>query len=148
MVIIIHKLPVGSFNFVQCLSGTELLNLNGTPYILQVLVPDISNLREKPEFANKTTVLLMDSACPHVSEGVLQLLGRNKIMAIVCPAHTTNIFHALDLVFFCVLKKIKQTATVAFDGQFVREQITKLIQIHEQTATSMTVRASFRKAGV
>jgi hypothetical protein len=32
MVITIHKLPVGSFIFLQCLSGTELRNLNGTPY--------------------------------------------------------------------------------------------------------------------
>jgi hypothetical protein len=33
MVIIIHKLLVGSFTFLQFLSGTELLNLRGTPYI-------------------------------------------------------------------------------------------------------------------
>jgi hypothetical protein len=33
MVIAIHKLSVGSFTFLQCLSGTELLNLSGTPYI-------------------------------------------------------------------------------------------------------------------
>jgi hypothetical protein len=30
-VITIHKLPVGSFTFLQCLSGIELLNLSGTP---------------------------------------------------------------------------------------------------------------------
>jgi hypothetical protein len=33
MVITIHKLPVDSFTFLQCLSGTELLNLKGTPSI-------------------------------------------------------------------------------------------------------------------
>jgi hypothetical protein len=33
MVIPIHKLPVGSFTFFQCLTGTELLNLSGTPEI-------------------------------------------------------------------------------------------------------------------
>jgi hypothetical protein len=33
IVITIHKLPVGSFTFPQCLSGTKLLNLSGTPYI-------------------------------------------------------------------------------------------------------------------
>jgi hypothetical protein len=32
MVISIHRLPVGSFTFLQCLSGTELPNLSGTPY--------------------------------------------------------------------------------------------------------------------
>jgi hypothetical protein len=33
MVITIHKLPAGSFTFLQCLSWTELLNLSGTPYV-------------------------------------------------------------------------------------------------------------------
>jgi hypothetical protein len=33
MVITIHKSPVGSFTFLQCLSGTELLRLSGTPYV-------------------------------------------------------------------------------------------------------------------
>jgi hypothetical protein len=33
MVIAIDKLPVGSFTFLQCLSGTELPNLSGTAYI-------------------------------------------------------------------------------------------------------------------
>jgi hypothetical protein len=31
MVITIHKLPVGPFTFLQCLSGTELLNLSAKP---------------------------------------------------------------------------------------------------------------------
>jgi hypothetical protein len=33
--IIIHKLPGGSFTFLQCLSGTEFPNLSGTPYIMK-----------------------------------------------------------------------------------------------------------------
>jgi hypothetical protein len=32
IVITIHKLSVGSFTVLQCLSGTESLNLRGTPY--------------------------------------------------------------------------------------------------------------------
>jgi hypothetical protein len=42
MVIIIHKLPVGSFAFLQCLSGTELPNLSGTTEISA----EISNWRQ------------------------------------------------------------------------------------------------------
>jgi hypothetical protein len=79
--------------------------------ITQVLAPYVSNLSEKPEFANETAVLLTDSALPDVSERLLQLLSCNKILAIVFPAHTTNIFQALDLAFFDVLKKIKQRAS-------------------------------------
>jgi hypothetical protein len=89
-------------------------------YISQVLIPYVSNLREKPELANETAVSLMDSASPHVPERMLQLLGLNKIMTIVFPAHATNIFQTLDLVFFGVLIKIKQTAIEEFDEQSIR----------------------------
>jgi hypothetical protein len=36
MVITIHELPVGPFIFFQCLSGTELLNLSETPYVIHL----------------------------------------------------------------------------------------------------------------
>jgi hypothetical protein len=39
MVISIHKPPVGSFTFLQCLSGTELPNLSGTPYTMGGTMP-------------------------------------------------------------------------------------------------------------
>jgi hypothetical protein len=38
MVIAINKLPVGSFTFLQCLSGSELLNLSGTLYMREGVV--------------------------------------------------------------------------------------------------------------
>jgi hypothetical protein len=57
------------------------------------------------QFGNETAVLTMGSARPHISERVLGLLGQNKIMNTVFPAHTTNIFQALDLVFFAALEK-------------------------------------------
>jgi hypothetical protein len=56
------------------------------------------------------------------------------------------LFQALDLVFFGVLKKLKASATGEFDDDSVSAQITKLIQAYEQTATSSTIRGSFRKA--
>jgi hypothetical protein len=34
----LHKLPVGSFAFLQCLSGTELLKLSGTPYTYVICI--------------------------------------------------------------------------------------------------------------
>jgi hypothetical protein len=35
-----------------------------------------------------------------------------------------------------------------FDGRYVREQITKLLQAYDQTVTLMTIHASFLKAGL
>jgi hypothetical protein len=117
-------------------------------YLTNVLVPYVAQLRNKSEFMNEPAVLLMDSALPHVSERVLRLLGQSRIMAIVFPAHTTNIFQALDLAFFGVLKKLKQTATGEFDDDSMNDQITKLVHAYEQTATSITIRGCFRKAGL
>jgi hypothetical protein len=91
----------------------------------------VASLRVEPQFENETAIVMMDSALPHVSEHVLRLSGKNKIMAIVCPAHTMNIFQALDLVFFSGLKKLKQTAAGEFDDGAVNEQITKLVHADE-----------------
>jgi hypothetical protein len=81
----------------------------------------VASLRAQPEFENETAILMMDSAVTHVSERVLRLLGQNKIMAIVFPARTKNIFQVLDLVSFSVLKKLKQTATGEFADGSVNE---------------------------
>jgi hypothetical protein len=116
-------------------------------YVTNAFVPYVTQLRDKPEFMNESVVLLTDSALPHVSERVLRLLGQNRVMAIVFAAHTTNIFQALDLAFFGVLKKLKQTTAGEFDDNSINDQITKLVHAYEQTATSIMIRCFFRKVG-
>jgi tRNA(Ser,Leu) C12 N-acetylase TAN1 len=83
----------------------------------------------------------MNSALPHVSERCLRLLGENHVLAVAFPAQTTNIFQALDLVLLGALKKLKMTADGEFDDDSVNNQITKLVQAYEQTATSITIRS-------
>jgi hypothetical protein len=51
-------------------------------------------------------------------------------------------------VFFGVLVKLKAIAQGEFDDDSVNDQMTKLVQAYEQTATSMTIRPSFGKAGL
>jgi hypothetical protein len=48
-------------------------------------------------------------------------------MPIVFLVHTMNVFRVLDLVFFPVLKNMKQAATGEFDENSGREQITKFM---------------------
>jgi hypothetical protein len=90
----------------------------------------------------------MHSAPAHPSERVLRLLGENKIFAVVFPDHTTNIFQALDLVFFGAMNKLKATVPGEFGEDSMDEQILKLLQAYEQIATSVTIRGLFRKAGI
>jgi hypothetical protein len=75
-------------------------------------------------------------------------LGEKNIVAITFLAHTTNLFQALDLVFFGALKKLKPTAVGEFDDGSVHAQITQLLQAYEPAATSATIRGSFGKAGM
>jgi hypothetical protein len=75
-------------------------------------------------------------------------LGEENTVAITFPAHTTNLFQALDLVFFGALKKLKPIAVGEFDDGSVNPQIAQLRQAYKQAATSATIRRSFRKAGM
>jgi hypothetical protein len=115
--------------------------------ISTVFIPYVLAVRDRASFEDEIAVLLMDSAVPHTSERVRRLLGENNIIAVTFPAHTTNLFQALDLVFFGVFRKLKASATGEFDDDSVSAQIIKLIQAYEQTATSSTIRGSCLPAG-
>jgi hypothetical protein len=65
-----------------------------------VLASYIQQLRENPVSADELSDLLMDSVGARASERNLQLLGENKIIALAFPAHTANLFQALDLLFW------------------------------------------------
>jgi hypothetical protein len=67
---------------------------------------------------------------------------------LIFPAHTTNLFQALDFVFFGVLKHLKTPAAGDFHDDNVNNQITTIIQAYEQTITSSTIQGSFRRAGI
>jgi hypothetical protein len=117
-------------------------------YLTHVFIPYLANLRTTEAFSDEVATLLMDSALPHVSERCLRFLGENRVLAVAFPARTTTIFQVLDLVFFGALKKLKMTADGEFDDDSVNNQITKLVQVYEQTATSITIRSSFHRAGM
>jgi hypothetical protein len=53
------------------------------------------------------------------------------LIAKTFPGHITNLFQALDLVFFSALKKAKETAIGEFDDDSVNAQVIKLFQTDE-----------------
>jgi hypothetical protein len=90
----------------------------------------------------------MDSASRQISEHCLRLLGDNRVLAVAFPAHSSNIFRALDLVCFDVLRKLKATIQSEFNDDSVNHQITRLVQASEHTVPSMTIPALFPTAGL
>jgi hypothetical protein len=59
------------------------------------------------------------------------LLGENKILVVLFPAHTTNILQAIDLVFFGALKKLEGTSLGESDERSMNDQILRLLQAYE-----------------
>jgi hypothetical protein len=84
-------------------------------YRVTVFIPYIHPLRENPAFAGEPGALLMDSVRAHVWERTVRLLGENPIIALVCPADTTNLFHGIDLVF-CRGDEAEQGSSRERDG--------------------------------
>jgi hypothetical protein len=117
-------------------------------YISAVLIPYVSSLSSRLELVDQAAVLLMDSALPYTSERILRSLSENNTIALTVPDHTTNLFQVLDLVFFRSLKHLKAMAAGEFGDDSANDHITKLIQVYQQTATSSTIRRSFRRAGM
>jgi hypothetical protein len=93
----------------------------------------------------------MDSALSHTSERLLQILGQNKTRSLRCvdislPDHKS--LSDSGPCLFGSLEHLKATTAGEFGDDSVNEQVTKMIQSYEQTATSGTIRESFHKAGM
>jgi hypothetical protein len=65
----------------------------------------------------------------------------------VFPAHKTNLFQFPDLSFFGILKTKIETTHGDFNDHSIKDQITKLLQAFQQSATSFNIRGSFCKGG-
>jgi hypothetical protein len=100
-------------------------------------------LRQSLVFADQLDVFLMDSVGVRFSRHNLRSLAGDKIIALVFPAHTTNLFQALDLLFLSAMKNHKDHLGNERDTGSVPGQISKLVRGYEQTATSFTIQSCF-----
>jgi hypothetical protein len=88
----------------------------------------------------------MDFAGAQLLKRILQLLGENRIVTLVFPAHTTNLFQALDLIFFGAMKNNKDSLVREPEIASAHGQIWKLIRTSEQRKMSFTIQACSCKA--
>ena len=117
-------------------------------YITTVLIPYIDSVRQIHQIPKEQSVLLMDSASCHCSERILRFLGEHNVLVLVYPSHTSNIFQALDLSFFGILKRNKGKEDEFLTEDELTKQILDIIQAYEKTATSLNIKGSFSKAGI
>jgi hypothetical protein len=117
-------------------------------YISGVLISYVSSLPSRPELADQSAILLMDSGLPHMSQCILRIFDENNIIALTFLTHTTNLFQTLDFVLFDSLEHLKATTVGEFGDDSVNNHLINLIQAHEQISASRTIMRSFRRAGM
>jgi hypothetical protein len=96
-------------------------------FIRHHLIPHITRLRTIPCDSKADALLLMDNCSSHVTPEIFKPLGENHIEIFVCPPHTTNIFQALDLSFFGVLKAEEKFWTDHDDDKTLPARIFTLV---------------------
>jgi hypothetical protein len=74
-------------------------------YAGTVFLPHLAITRIIQNVRNEEAVLLMDNCSPHLTSIVIDLLSEARVQIVAFPPHTTQIFHALDLTLFGVLKR-------------------------------------------
>jgi hypothetical protein len=115
-------------------------------YRTTVFDQNVRDLQENPGLTDELGARFMDSVGDCVSERNLILLRKNRIIAIVFPGHTTNLFQRLDRVLFSVMKKNKDPLSNRTDDVSIHRQIWKCVRAYDQTAISFTIRSCFGKA--
>jgi hypothetical protein len=93
-------------------------------YISNVFLPYVLVVRDRPGFQNEMAVPLMDLAFPHMSECLRRQVGENNGLAITFPARPTNLFQALDPVFFRALKRLKSCHPIPFTPKVIIRSIS------------------------
>jgi hypothetical protein len=74
-------------------------------YIRTVFLPNLAGLRTLDAFPEQTGVLLMKNCPGHVTDHIIGLLTEARVRTITVAAYTTQIFQALEVAVFGVLKR-------------------------------------------
>jgi hypothetical protein len=116
-----------------------------TKYIDEVLISAVISNRDLPGCTDKPAILFCDNCSAHCSNAVLDKMARNGILVIAHPPHTSDIFQALDVLLFGILKRAKKDQrrdeTLGRGG----DDTFRLFRAYEQATASTTVKASWGK---
>jgi hypothetical protein len=77
-------------------------------YATTVMISFIDELRTNDEFSVKTMILITDNCFIHMRPAVVTTLTEDYVEVIAFPPDTIQIFQALDVSLFGVLKKKKE----------------------------------------
>jgi hypothetical protein len=99
------------------------------------------------QFAGKSAILSMDNCFIHTRPEVLMMLREHDVKVITFPPHTTQVFQALDLSLFGVLKSKVQSKLPLGNDDRVIAFIQKAFHSLKQTFVPNNVRNAFKMLG-
>jgi hypothetical protein len=100
-----------------------------------VLIPFINRVWTNDQLAGKPAILLMENCSIHTRPEVQRMLREHDVKVITVPPHTTQIFQALDLSLFGVLKRKLQYKLPIGNDDRVVGFIQKAFHSLKQTST-------------
>jgi hypothetical protein len=117
-------------------------------YVTTVLIPFINRGGTNDQLAGKPAILLMDNCSIHRRPDVLKMLREHDVKVITFPPHTTQVYQALDLSLFCVLKRKLQYKLPRGNGDRVVAFIQKAFHSLKHTFVPNNVRNVFKMLGL
>jgi hypothetical protein len=117
-------------------------------YVTTVLIPFINRVRTNDQLAGKPAILFMDNCPFHMRREVLKMLREHNVRVITFPPHTSQVFQALDLSLFGVLKRKLQYKLPLCNDDAVVMFIQKAFHSLKQTFVPDNVRNAFKMVGI
>jgi hypothetical protein len=104
-----------------------------------VFLPHLAIARIMQNVRNEEAVLLMDNCSPHLTPAVIDLLSEARVRIVTFALHTTQIFQALDLSLFRVLKRRGQYQLPFGDDAGSARFIKKVYRDFRSTMTDFNI---------
>jgi hypothetical protein len=102
-----------------------------------VFLPHLAITRIMQNVRNEKAVLSMDNCSPHLTPVVIDLLSEVRVKIVTFAPHTTQLFQALDLSLFGVLKRREQYQLPFGDDAGSARFIKKIYRDFRSTMTNI-----------
>jgi hypothetical protein len=117
-------------------------------YVRTVFLPHLAITRIMQNVRNEEAVLLMDNCSPDFAPVVIDLLSEARVRIVTFAPHTTQIFQALNLTLFGVVKRLGQYQLPLGDDAGSSRFIKKGDRDCSSTVTYINIWGAFQGIGL
>lgn len=116
-------------------------------WLKDVYLEEIKRRREQYQY-DGYAVLLMDGFGAHLSEGVIELAVREKVIILIIPSHSSHLIQCLDVGLFGVHKRAIAAQAKDVNLSYQTNQIIKNYSSWQRIATMQNIITAFSLVGI